>query len=216
MSKLPYLASPGNIPKALEAIKRAATPPRVSQDFVKKKLGIPGSSGDQMASFLKRLGFAGSDGTPTELYKRYRTASGGKALAEAIKNTYSELYGHDEYAHECNEQELRDIIIQVTGMEADARPVGLIYSTLRGLIDSADFEEVAEDTNSSSSRSEKPEAEGFPQPFPIRHDVHGQGQNVGLNIGYTINLNLPETTNIEVFNAIFKSLKEHLLRSDDV
>jgi hypothetical protein len=32
-----------------------------------------------------------------------------------------------------------------------------------------------------------------------------------LGISYTINLNLPATTEVEVFNAIFKSLKEHLL-----
>jgi hypothetical protein len=34
----------------------------------------------------------------------------------------------------------------------------------------------------------------------------------GLRLSYTINLNLPATTEIEVFNAIFKSLRENLLR----
>jgi hypothetical protein len=34
----------------------------------------------------------------------------------------------------------------------------------------------------------------------------------GLNLSYTINLNLPETSDVEVFNAIFRSLKENLLR----
>jgi hypothetical protein len=38
---------------------------------------------------------------------------------------------------------------------------------------------------------------------------------VGLNLSYTINLNLPPTSDIAVFNAIFKSLKENLLRNDD-
>ena len=33
-----------------------------------------------------------------------------------------------------------------------------------------------------------------------------------LGLSYTINLNLPATTEIEVFNAIFKSLRENLLR----
>ena len=32
-----------------------------------------------------------------------------------------------------------------------------------------------------------------------------------LGISYTINLNLPATTEIEVFNSIFKALKEHIL-----
>jgi hypothetical protein len=33
-----------------------------------------------------------------------------------------------------------------------------------------------------------------------------------LGLSYTINLNLPATTDIDVFNAIFKSLRENLLR----
>ncbi|MCE8529523.1 DUF5343 domain-containing protein [Ruegeria pomeroyi] len=217
MTKLPYLASPGNVPKALDALKKAATPPRVSQDFVKTKLGIPGSSGDQMTSFLKRIGFATSDGTPTDLYKKYRTANGGTALAAGIRQAYSEMYDHNEYMHDCNENEMRDLIIQVTGMEADSRPVGLIYATLRGLIDAADFSEteqieVENPRNRPESKSETSDA----FPMPAFSQGPSKSNDVGLNIGYTINLNLPETANIEVFNAIFKSLKEHLLRSDDV
>jgi hypothetical protein len=32
-----------------------------------------------------------------------------------------------------------------------------------------------------------------------------------LGISYTINLNLPATTEIQVFNSILKSLKQHIL-----
>jgi hypothetical protein len=210
-TKLPYVASPGNVPKALAAIKRAATPPRVSQDFVKTKLGIPGSSGDQMASFLKRIGFAGSDGTPTERYKQYRTSYGGYAMADAIRDAYSELYSLNEYMHDCDEGEIRDLIIQVTGMEADARPVVLIYSTLRHMINAADFSGEPEKAELEANVGTQ-EYETHMNNIPLRESAG----SVGLNIGYTINLNLPETTNIEVFNAIFKSLKQHLLRDDDV
>ena len=36
--------------------------------------------------------------------------------------------------------------------------------------------------------------------------------NVDFKVSYTINLNLPETTDPDVFNAIFRSLREHLLK----
>jgi hypothetical protein len=52
IATLPYVTSPGNIEKALIAIKSAETPDRVTQDFVKTILKIPGGSGDQMTSFL--------------------------------------------------------------------------------------------------------------------------------------------------------------------
>jgi hypothetical protein len=42
-----------------------------------------------------------------------------------------------------------------------------------------------------------------------REEIFGNGR---LGLSYTINLNLPATTEIEVFNAIFKSLRENLLR----
>lgn len=41
--------------------------------------------------------------------------------------------------------------------------------------------------------------------------VRRDGQGVELNLAYTINLNLPTSSDPEVFNAIFKALKEHLL-----
>ena len=36
-----------------------------------------------------------------------------------------------------------------------------------------------------------------------------------MNLSYTINLNLPATSDIAVFNAIFKSLKENVLSAAD-
>lgn len=68
MANLPYVTSAGNVTKALQAIAAAATPDAVSQNFVKTILKIPGGSGDQMTSFLKKVGFANPDGTPTAIY----------------------------------------------------------------------------------------------------------------------------------------------------
>jgi hypothetical protein len=49
-------------------------------------------------------------------------------------------------------------------------------------------------------------------PAEIPPEVRQPTANGGLNLSYTINLNLPETTDVEVFNAIFRSLKDNLLR----
>ncbi|MCP9487841.1 MAG: hypothetical protein MSC30_18535 [Gaiellaceae bacterium MAG52_C11] len=45
-----------------------------------------------------------------------------------------------------------------------------------------------------------------------RHEQEGGGEIAGINLGYTINLHLPATSDIAVFNAVFKSIREHLLR----
>jgi len=44
MATLPYVTSPGNVEKALNGIKAAATPTTVTQDFVKTILKIQGGA----------------------------------------------------------------------------------------------------------------------------------------------------------------------------
>ena len=41
-------------------------------------------------------------------------------------------------------------------------------------------------------------------PPPVRRELKSE-------LGYTIQVHLPATTDINVYNAVFKSLKEHLL-----
>lgn len=93
---LPYLVTTGSIKKALQKIKSVPTPPRVTQDFVKTKLQIKGGSGNAMASFLKKIGFVNPDGTPSDLYVKFRNpATSGAAVAEAIRIGYEPLYEHN-------------------------------------------------------------------------------------------------------------------------
>ena len=64
MTTLPYVTAPGNIARALDGIRKAATPEKVTQDFVKTVLGIPGGSGSQITSFLKKIGFKPTESNP--------------------------------------------------------------------------------------------------------------------------------------------------------
>ena len=209
MASLPYVASPGNIDKALRAIKSAATPESVSQDFVKTILKIPGGSGDQITSFLKKLGFAGADGTPSARYKAFRnSATSGKAAADAIREAYSPLYVRNEYMHNLSDDELTGLIIEETGAGDESRVPGLVLAAITALKGHADF------SNSEPPESEDvtPEVPQLPQFRIPSEQQQASDKSVGLNLSYTINLNLPPTSDIAVFNAIFKSLKENLLK----
>ena len=110
MPALPYVTATGNVTKALKAIISAATPAKVTQDFVKEMLKIPGGSGDQMTSFLKKIGMAGPDGTPTEIYKRFRNEdTRGAAAAAALRHGYASLYQRNEYMHTLSEAKLKGL-----------------------------------------------------------------------------------------------------------
>lgn len=216
MANLPYVTATGNVARALNAIAAAATPEAVSGNFVKTILKIPGGSGDQMTSFLKKVGFVNSDGTPTEIYKKFRNgATRGMAAAESLKFGYAPLYKRNEFLHELSDKEIRGLILEETGAAADSSSPNLILSCIKAIRQFADF-------------NQSTETETHPETVPVKEIVVDNRRQdradrpigasmgkVGLNVGYNINLNLPATSDIAVFNAIFKSLKENLLSDDD-
>jgi hypothetical protein len=213
MASLPYVTAPGNIEKALAGIKSAAVPERVSQDFVKTILKIPGGSGDQMTTFLKKIGFSSSDGLPTELYSKFRNPStSGPSLAEAMKHAYAPLYVKNEFAHELQDNDLIGLIMEETGQPHDSASVKKAAACFKALNNMADFSEneLIEDDNDAVHAVSSVNSQEQPQAAVLQ-----SAKNVGLNIGYTINLNLPATSDPAVFNAIFKSLKQNLLSDDD-
>ena len=211
MTALPYVTSSGNIDRALNGIKSAAVPQRVSQDFVKTILKIPGGSGDQMTSFLRKLGLVNNDGSPNEIYRKFRNpASSGAAIATAIRHAYAPLYVRNEFMHELNDNDLIGLIVEETGQAHISNPVKMIASCIKHLKVFANFNARGESQLTPALKlEEKPPIKSPPE----RED--GLERKVGFNLGYTINLNLPATSDPAVFDAIFKSLKMHLLRDDD-
>ncbi len=211
MANLPYVTATGAITRALDAIAAAATPERVSGDFVKTILKIPGGSGDQINSFLKKVGFVNPDGTPSSIYKKFRNSSSrGVAAAESLKFGYSPLYRRNEYMHQLADDKLKGLIIEETGAGDDSSTPALVMQSIKAIKKYADFSAVpfedAGDANSAQSLTTASSAANL---------AVGAAQSVGMNLSYTINLNLPATSDIAVFNAIFKSLRENLLEQSD-
>jgi Family of unknown function (DUF5343) len=204
-SVLPYVTAHGNITKALERIKSAETPPRFTQDFLATTLDMPGGSARPVIPFLKRTGFLGSDGVPTDLYKRFRNESQrGVAAAEALRVGYKPLYAINEYIHNAKDPDLRGVILQATGQSEDSTSIAPTVGSFKALRAYANFNapsvEKPPESGDESGRREDAEAR------------NGGDLPAGINLGYTINLHLPPTSDVAVFNAIFKSLKEHLLQ----
>jgi hypothetical protein len=210
---LPYLPSPGSIKNALEKIRAAATPERFTKDFVSTILHIKGGTGSVIPPFLKRIGFVGTDGVPTDLYRKFRNpAKGGAAVADAIKIGYRELLQANEYFYKLSEKELKALIVQVTGLGANDRVITLVYSSLMALMGFADFDHIPEFLEEVSQVNHEFDAQ---RKIELPNGAVSPKGRVGLNLSYTINLNLPATSDQAVFNAIFRSLKEHLLSTDE-
>lgn len=195
----PYVNAYGQLPKLFEAIITASVPPKVTQDFLYSKLEMKSTSHRPFVPFLKRLGFLDESNTPTQFYKDYRDRTKSKIImADCIRKSYSTLYESHEYAHTLGETELISKMKTITGLDENNKALSSMVGTFKELCKLADFE------NKEPIQKKESETE-------TEIIVTNKPSGVKLGISYTINLNLPATTEIEVFNAIFKSLKEHIL-----
>jgi hypothetical protein len=212
-ASLPYLVSPGSLKTALDRIKEAATPPRVNGEFVEGVLLMKGGTGKAIIPYLKKIGLVAPDGTPTDLYKRFRGSEKISKIAagEAVLLGYKELAQINEKFYDLSESELTSLILQITGHASNSDVARRILSTLLSLKSYASFENGVLPNKQQD------------QPAPLVEQYNAQNRppkvsdsaQVDFRLAYTINLNLPATTDQAVFNAIFKSLKEHLLTNDE-
>jgi hypothetical protein len=207
-SKVPYLQAYGNLKKALDKITKATVPPKFTQDFLSTTLDLSGGGARPVIPYLKRAGFLTSDGTPTDLYKQFRnpTLRGG-AAAQGLRNAYPDLYTANEYVHDAGDKDLKGLIVQVTGLGEDSKLIQSMIGSFKTLKAYADFTVNGDADLEHQINDEAEDVGGSAQ-----NGSNGMGeQGHSIRLGYTIHLNLPATTDIAVFNAIFKSLKEHLL-----
>jgi hypothetical protein len=207
----PYVDAYGSIATLLNAIKRAAVPPKFTQDFISTVLGLKSTSYRAMIPFFKRLGLIDQSNIPTEAYKRYRDEQlSGVVLAELIKGAYSDLYKAHEYAEKLEPKDLQTKLKSLLGVGDDDTVVPKVAASFKALTKLADFSQTvmsAKEKGNAKSNGDLSLEDAQPRSTtPTRSELRSS-----LGLSYTINLNLPATTEIDVFNAIFKSLKEHLL-----
>lgn len=209
----PFINSTGLISKIFAKIQEAQEPDRYTQDFQGTVLGYGSGSAKPFIPFLKRLGFLEADGRPTEIYKKFRNAdTAGAAMAEGIRRGYANLFKRNEYCYKLSGDKLKNLVVEVTGKEKSAATVRAIVSSFQACNSLANFdntfksEEIRDDvTMDEPDFDQRKRAEPS---LPVRtRNVSG----VSMAFGYNINLNLPNTDDPKVFNAIFKALRENLL-----
>lgn len=204
---LPYLTSSGTLKRVLEKAIQAAKPDKFNIDFVENMLKITGGAARASIPIIKRMGFATTDGTPTELYSKFRTTSGRPEAALAgLRNGFPEVFKRSDYAHTVGDSKLRDVIVEITGLKPNDPIVTAIKSTfnvINSFIPSNFVPEAQQDDAVNEITVTERENERLTYPGALKHD---------LRLAYNINIVLPETSDLRVLNAIFKSLKENLLQ----
>ena len=209
-SDLPYLMSPKRFPELLSKLQTAAVPERVTFEFL-KKLGFTSSNDRAFPTLLKRLGFLDPNGQPTDRYRAYRQKAHAKrVLAEGIREVYADLFALHTDAHTEDREAVKGLVSRVTGREQ--RYVDLITTTFEMLCENADFTAEPEQTKATHKPETEKKEDKKQEEKKLEKPAHEHTDKAARPIAfsYNIEIHLPATTEIAVYNAIFKSLKENL------
>lgn len=154
---------------------------------------------------LKALGFLTSDGIPTERYLEYRDHSSSKQkMAEALREAYSDIFLIKEFPNQ-NDKEL--IQWKFKSYHNASDNVAKLHTwTFFALLDLADLK--ANTSTDPISETQKEDTPGSSKENKKTIDIVSKND---LWLHYNIQIHLPATKDVEVYNAIFKSIKEHLI-----
>ncbi len=219
-----YTQKPGAIPEYFEAILKAQAPERFSQKFL-EQLGYKSTNDRLVIGVLKDLGFLDTDGVPTERYFRFHDRSQWKkVVAEGVREAYSGLFAVNQTA---NELSAEDVVNKLRTLYAGSKTdqvIGRIARTFTALCEIADFEgsgaaqpRPSSGPKGSNGAAKKDGITDQAEATPV-NEQPGQNRSsvcppVTLDsLQYHINIVLPESRDQAIYDAIFKSLRDHLGR----
>lgn len=201
-----YMRSVGNVAAIFEAIKSAGVPQRFTHEFL-KQLGFTSSNDRAVIAVMKALRFLDENSVPTERYRRFRDPSiSGAVMAEALRDAYADLFTIHETAYDLPGPKLTGAFKRIAGKgDSVSQKMASTFKALAGLADWSSGSSVVETKEEPGAETPSHEdALAFsstPSPrvtvggFPLHHDIH---------------IHLPVSTDVRVYDAIFRSLREHL------
>jgi hypothetical protein len=201
-----YLTSFKNTASILQAIQAAQAPPRFTQKFL-EGLGFSNSNDRAIINVLKALGFLDDSGVPTPRYHRYldQTQS-AVVLAEGIREAYEDLFRINRNAHEMSQADVKNKMKTLSEGAYTDRVLTQMAGTFTTLVKPADF-------SAESAQQLAPETDTAPSPEQPEQVARSPESLAGAppfaSLSYNINIQLPESRDPAVYNAIFKALREH-------
>lgn len=207
-----YTLKPDTIPAYFDAILDAEAPERFSLKFL-ENLGFTATNDRLLIGVLKDLGFLNRDGQPQPRYFSFLDRGRSKqVVAEAIRESFSDLYALYTKAHELSVQDVRNKLRTLYAGKKTDLVISRIAKTFKALTEYADFSTTAPAKHEPvKSKPTEPKVE---QPIVTENGgekpVEPLGRLQVSSLQYQINIVLPDSRDQAVYDAIFRSLREHL------
>lgn len=198
-----YVLANSRIPEVFSKIRDGQAPEQVTIQML-KDWGFSSSNDRAFLPLLKALGFLSPTGQPTQRYHDYRDHSRSKrVMADALREAYRDLFLITANPKETDRDSIEGKFKSFHNTSDNTAKN--MTNTFYGLLKIADLSHHDNQSVSvgSEKKSETPSSSDPPPPPRF--------QGISPTFHYNIQVHLPATKDIEVYNAIFKSLKEHFV-----
>lgn len=196
-----YVLPTNRIPDLFAKIRDGQAPERFTHQLL-KDWGFKSTNDRAFVPLLKALGFLTADGKPTQRYHDYRDHSRSKhVMAQALRDAYSDIFLIKEHPTAADKKAVEGKFKSFHN--ASDNVAGIMAKTFFALLALADLtaktSKVLVETETDAGTSNGGSFNAETGKLPGRPGLH-----------YNIQIHLPATKDVEVYNAIFKSLREHL------
>lgn len=209
-----YLTSVKNFEGIMNSILGAKAPERFTNKFL-EELGYKNSNDRLIVSVLKSLGLLNDTGEPTQRYYDFLDQTQSKKIiAIGIQEAYEDLFNIKKDAQNMSQEDVKNKLKTLTQGSKGDKVIDSMARTFKTLCDYADWSDITSipkvDTAVASSDNVISESADYIEqktsPNPVTKALSNQ-----LGLHYNIQIHLPETTNMAVYDAIFQSIKKHLM-----
>jgi hypothetical protein len=205
-----YLTSAKNLETILNAIKTAQAPEKFTGKFL-ESLEFKSPSDRLIIGVLKSLGFLTDDAKPTQRYFNFLDQTlAAKVLAEGIRDAYKDIFAININAHSFSKEELVNKFKTLSQGQLSESVLDKMALTFTALVKQADFtaSPQKQPEKTSALGEEAASGKGLEKSGEPIEGTRGKVKIEGLV--YNIQLVLPESRDPKVYDALFKSLREHL------
>jgi hypothetical protein len=207
-----YTQAYGRLPDVLSKVRDGQAPDQFNRQLL-KDWGFTSSHDHAFIPLFKELGFLSPDGKPTTRYHDYRDHSRSRAvMAEALREAYGDIFLIKEHPTDADKGAVQGKFKSFHNVSDNV--ASIMMKNFFALLSLSDLKAPGTKKKKAKTKpEEKPEStEDTDTVTTITNansDLVAPMRGAGLH--YNIQIHLPATKDVEVYNAIFKSLREHLV-----
>lgn len=214
----PYLVSGKNLDPFLQALRHAQAPEKVTVRFI-EQLGFKSTNDRLFIPLLKAMKFTDESGKPTARYHSFLDDSEWKGvLADGVRDAYGDLFRINKNANGFTREQLTGKMKSLGEGKLSPAVLRNAVKTFLELVKLADFATAS--PTPAMPPAQTPPIESGEQTGEVTALATPAGEakstvvstSPSPSLVYRIEIVLPAVRDQAVYDAIFRSAREHLLK----